>query len=106
MWYEGLSVEELADLIRYESEAVVIKEAFLQEADVELLHGWTLEENWLYTEILSWGIGAVSSKTTKHQRVHPPLDWVPEVRPEPEPEPEEPTEEPPAEPDEPESANS
>lgn len=96
MWYDGTDVQELADMIRYESEAVVVREAFLIESDLELLHGWDLEQDWAYTEILSWGIGAVSSRTTKHQRLHPPEGWVAEERPAPE-EPEQ--EEPPTDPD-------
>lgn len=86
MWYEGLDVLELSELLRYESEPVIVGEAFLVEDDLEHLRGWILEPNWYKTEIISLGAGSVSSKTTKHQRLIPPTDWVPEVRPEPEPE--------------------
>lgn len=88
MWYEGLDVLELAELLRYETEPIVVGEAFLLEEDLELLHGWILEPNWYKTEIISWGSGSVSSKTTRHQRLVPPIDWVPDTHPEPEPEPE------------------
>lgn len=77
MWYEGLDVLELAELIRYESEPVIVGEAFLVEEDMEHMHGWVLDPNWYRTEILSWGAGAVASRTTKHQRLVPPADWVP-----------------------------
>ncbi len=92
MWYEGTDVAELAELLRYESEPVIVGEAFLVQEDMEHMHGWILDPNWYKTEILSWGSGAVSSKTTRHQCLTPPVDWVPEEVPVPDPEPEVPVE--------------
>lgn len=87
MLYEGFDIEELRELIQYEDEPVVIVNRILTDehvADPESFHGWTFEAEWYSTQVISWGPGAVSSRTTVLQRLLPPADWVPLPIPEPE----------------------
>lgn len=86
MHYHGTDKQELADLVQYETEPVLIFNSILEPQDVEdmsFFHGWVFEPVWYLTEVLSWGPNSVSSRTTQHQRLVPPADWVPVPRPEP-----------------------
>lgn len=99
MFYEGNDIEELLALIPFEEEPIVIVNSILSADDVidmERFYGWIFEPKWYRTEIISWGPGAVSSRTTQHQRLIPPVGWLPETVPAPEPEPEVPVEDEPA----------
>lgn len=87
MHYEGFDIEELRELVQHADEPVVIVNSILTADDVadpESFHGWIFEPEWYSTQVISWGPGAVSSRTTVHQRLVPPADWVPVPVPEPE----------------------